>query len=508
MTPDNPPAPKQRGWLRALLVLFIAFDGAVFFQWECGAFQSELGGHRDEAAHFLAGARVRERITRSENHTGSATANAPREELVALSRSPVFSLALGGWMTAFGASRTAALLFMAALAAATAALIFCTVFRELGGFAAATAALLWLCAPAVRESFSTILPEQLYALAAALLLWSQTLGPRKPPGLAFQSPDGSSRQEEPPRRLAGAGARIRAGIAGGCCVFAVCIAFKLMSRNARAASEFLRECVLVPGIAVAAFAAAGMVFRPRSDERTNTLWPVMTALTVGVLFARWLKSGEADARTLVVATPVLAMLAVRGAISLAGSVGSRAAIAAELPRRRLLWLFLLALLSLSADFITPRQKEWQGFGAVARALLDEAHDGLRVLVVSDPLGEGMLVSELAVLDRDGRVIVERGSETLANPALSGPRGRPMERFLEDEQLFAHLTSGRIRYIVLDSAVPQDVRAGYHDQMRRVVEDNVRSFWPIYDSPIIRDGEPMGHPLRIYRVMQSEGAQLR
>ena len=85
---------------------------------------------------------------------------------------------------------------------------------------------------------------------------------------------------------------------------------------------------------------------------------------------------------------------------------------------------------------------------------------------------------------------------------------PGERFHEDENLFAHLTSGSIQYIVLDSAVPIETRAGYHDQMRRVIEDNVRIFWPISDSPIFRNGEPMGHPLRIFRVMQMAGAELR
>ena len=120
----------------------------------------------------------------------------------------------------------------------------------------------------------------------------------------------------------------------------------------------------------------------------------------------------------------------------------------------------------------------------------------------------MLLSELAMRDGAREITVERGSETLAESPGGEPRVPPMERFHEDEQLFADLTSGRIRYIVLDSAVPIGTRAGYHDQMRRVIEDNVRIFWPISDSPIVRDGEPMGHPLRIFRVMQMAGAELR
>ncbi|MEO6786526.1 MAG: hypothetical protein ABI318_10375, partial [Chthoniobacteraceae bacterium] len=176
--------------------------------------------------------------------------------------------------------------------------------------------------------------------------------------------------------------------------------------------------------------------------------------------------------------------------------------------REALWLFLLLLLAVPLELLEGRQKDWRGFGPVALTLLDVARADTHVLVVSDERGEGMLLSEIAMHDRAGKITVERGSETLVEPASPAPRRRPTERFLDDEQLFAFLTSGRIRYIVLDSAVPQDVRAGYHDQMLRVIEGNVRTFWPIYDSPVIRNGEPQGHPLRIFRVAPSAETHLQ
>jgi hypothetical protein len=120
----------------------------------------------------------------------------------------------------------------------------------------------------------------------------------------------------------------------------------------------------------------------------------------------------------------------------------------------------------------------------------------------------MLISEIAMRDHARQITIERGSETLVESPGPEPRARPRERFLEDEHLLAHLAAGSIRYIVLDSSVPAAGHAGYHDQALRVLEGNVRNFWPIYESTVVRDGEPQGHPLRIFRVLPSNGVQLQ
>lgn len=399
-------------------------------------------------------------------------------------------------MAVAGSSRIAVLLLMTALAACTATLIFCTVRRALGGLAAAAASLLWLAAPAVRESYETILPEQFsaFVLTGAALLWARMM------------------DETDVKRAAAVkwigNAALLAVVA--VMAFAFLNVIEVAPGDPRASSHFLRECVSVPGIAVLSFAIVGMAVRPRSGGRRAAMWAALSALVAGVLFARWMKSDVPEVRVLIVATPALAMLAARGATALAGVIVPRVDPDAELPRRRVLWIILLLLLALPPYLLSPWQKDWRGFGQIAASLIEESHGSgpARVLVVSDPRGEGMLLSELALRGGAREITVERGSETLAESAGGEPRALPPERFHEDEQLVAHLASGRIRYIVLDSAVPAGTRAGYHDQMCRVIEDNLRVFWPISDSPIFRDGEPMGHPLRIFRVVRSSGAELR
>src|ERR1043166_10128302 len=127
MSPASAPAPKARGWVRLLIAFVVAFDIAAFFQWADGAFQSEFGGHPDEAAHYVNGVRVRDVAVRAWDHARSGGGISLRQPASALTRTPVFDVAQGGWMLAFGTSRIAVLLFMAALAAGTALLIFSTV---------------------------------------------------------------------------------------------------------------------------------------------------------------------------------------------------------------------------------------------------------------------------------------------------------------------------------------------------------------------------------------------
>ena len=516
MSSETAPVPKSRGWVHVLIAFVVAFDVAAFFQWADGAFQSEFGDHPDEATHYLSGLRARDAALHAWDRARAGGGISIREPMSALRRTAAFDVTQGGWMLVFGTSRIAVLLFMAALAAATTALIFCAVRRELGAWAAVVASLVWLCAPAVRESYETILPEQFgaFLLTAAALLWARLMDGRNR-SAALRSRDGAQPPADSPTKTSHwqtASCRLigTAAMLGGGCVLALAfaVALKIAPGDPRAAWDFLKECALIPGIAAAAFALAGVALRRRSDARTSATWVAMVALLAAVLLARWMKAGVADVRVLIVATPALAMFAARGAVSLAGIVGSQAAIAGEHSRRKSLWIFLLLLLALPMDLMHPWQKDWRGFGPTALTLIEESHGPARVLIVSDPRGEGMLLSEIAMRDRERQITVERGSQTLAESANSATNSKPMERFIEDEQLFAYLISGRIRYIVLDSAVPGESRAGYHDQMLRVLEGNVRSFWPISDSPITRNGEPQGHPLRIFRVMKSEGAQLQ
>ena len=490
MSTDNPPAPMARGWVRVLIAFVVAFDMAAFFQWADGAFQSEFGGHAEEAENFLAAVRTRDALVRAPARDGAAAENHAAPQTA---RRHGFSQALGVWMAAFGTSRIAALLFMTALAATTTTLIFHTVHRESGMWAAITAALLWLCAPAVRESYETLLPEQSGALilTGAALLWARMM-------------DGGNPRRTAALKWIGVVALIAIG---GVLGIAGAHAVNIVRGDPFAAAELLKECVSVLGIAATAFAIAGAVICRRAESPTSAVRVAMLALVAGVLVARWMKSAVPDVRLLIVATPAFAILAVRGAVALAGAVASQALTPAVAARRRALWIFLLLLLALPIDLLHAWKKDWHGFGPLANALVEESHGPVRVLVVSDPRGEAMFCSEIAMRDRERLITVERGSETLVEAGSGGPHTKPQERFADDRDLLTSLTSGRIHHIVLDGAVPYETHAGYHDQLRHVLEINLRNFWPTHESAFLRDGEPQARPLKIYRVIRPDRSEL-
>lgn len=490
MSADSSPATNARGWVRVLIAFVAAFDVAAFFQWADGAFQSEFGGHVEEAQNFLSALRTRDVLVRAPDREAAGVENHAAQQQ---SYNRGFQHALGAWMAVFGTSRIAALLFMAALAAAMTALIFHTVYRESGTWAAVAASLLWLCAPAVRESFETLLPEQLAAflLTGVALLWARMMD------------EGSLRRAAALKWIG-----VIALIGIGCVlVIAGAYAVNIVRGDPFAAGGFLKECVSVLGIAATAFAVAGALIFRRAEPGAGAVRAAMLALVAGVLFVTWLKSGIADVRVLIVATPALAILAVRGAVAFAGIVGSQTIAPAVASRRRSLWIFLLLLLALPTDLLHAWKKDWRGFGAIALTLIEESHGPARVLVVSDPHGEGIFATEIALRDRARQITVERGSRTLAESVSNDPYDKPQERFADDRDLLAHLLSGRIHHIVLDSAVPYETHANYHDQMRRVLENNVRNFWSTHDSVIVRGGELQGRPLKIYRVISPDTAEL-
>lgn len=228
----------------------------------------------------------------------------------------------------------------------------------------------------------------------------------------------------------------------------------------------------------------------------------MAALVVSVFAYHCFSPGRVEDRHMITAAPALILLAITGAASIAGVTSKRISDVLERRRRESLWVLLLVLLTLPFEILKPHRKEFDGFGAIARMLIAEAPRDARILVSSDATGEGMFISELALGDRRTEMAVETAgmSLTTAEDPAASPQN-PRERFSDDGELLKYLTSGRIHYVLLDDALPYRERAGYHDQIRRVLEDNVRSFWPILDSEITRGGEILGRPAKLYRVIR-------
>jgi len=269
----------------------------------------------------------------------------------------------------------------------------------------------------------------------------------------------------------------------------------------QAATFYAGRIGMVAGVAVAAFAVAGIWFCGRKRGNGAGRWVAVAALVAAAFVDRCVSAERMEARHMVAVAPGLILLALAGAKSFAAVTSAGIADAMECRRRESLWILLLMLLTLPFEVMKTQRKEFGGFGAIVQTLIEQVPRDSRILVSSDAAGEGMFISELAMNDRRSGFTIENAGTSLVEPGTqtSDPR-RSRERFLEDQDLLTYLTEGRIHYIVLDDSPPMEGRAGFHDQLRRVVENNVRSFWPIESGPMVRDGELQFNPIRIYRVM--------
>ena len=541
MPPETIAPSKSRAWARLLIVFVVAFDAAAFWQWMGGAYQSEFGGHRDEGAHYVAGlftqdTWLKEREDASHRLEGARSeigAKLPQkffEQNPSAANGfwpPWFSVVQAAWITVFGASRLSVLLLVAALAAGVATLLYGVVRNEFGEWAAIVAALLWLCAAPVRESYAMLMPEMMGTLAmfGAALVWGHFLDlGRARDAVWFGILASFSVLTEGAGFAVGLMAgmslllvwRWRRLASWGLWVALLMVAcmwmtvrflnvekFDSIARTplAQAASFYAEKLAVVAGLAVAVFAIIGVCSRCFSRGERQGRWVAIASLVISIFAYHSVRAERMEARHIIAAAPCLIMLAMAGVKAIGVATSAQVTDATERRRRESLWILLLVLLVLPFEVMKTRRKEFEGFGAIVRTLIAEVPRDARILISSDATGEGMFISELAMNDRrTGFAIETAGMSLVEHGDRPGDAGNLREHFIEDRELLEYLTKGRIQYVVLDDSPPMKERAGYHDQIRRVIENNVRNFWPLHSSPITRDGEIQFRPIQIFRVI--------
>ena len=549
-------AASRRSNQAAHWILVVYLFIAVAFGWQKmgGAYESEFGGHPDEAAHYVTGLFVRDALAalpkcvaqRSlqplapfKGKEGEFYRHYPKVALGVWP--PAFYVVQSAWTFLFGVSRFSILLLMAVLAGAVASLLYRAVRTEFGTWPAVAAAVLWLSSPLVRESYSLVMAEMLSTLTmfGATLAWGRYLDERRGRDAVWFGV------------LAGAAIMTKGtGLALALmCFFSVVFARRWWVFSKRAtwmavavvliiagpwtwlfraegtrvggwednsgglSWEFTRQALvaygqvlgLAIGVAVAAFALVGWLARGFGAGPRAGRWAALGGLVLGVFVFQSILPVGLEARHLVSATPALLMLAMAGVQVIARS-GPLRVEGPEQQRREYLWVVLLMLLTLPMEAIQLPKKGYAGFAPVAEYLLANAPAGSRILISSDARGEGMFISEVAMRDHRPNLIIERASNSLVEESSKKWNGRESrDRFLDDEALLAYLTAGPISYIVLDDTVLHPKRASYHDQIKRVVADNSmanatgRTFWKVDEFPISRENEAVPPPIRLYRV---------
>jgi hypothetical protein len=549
---DSPPplSNKTRPWLIGLIVFVLAFDLAFFWQYQGGAYRSEFGGHPDEAAHVVTGLFIRDALVEAGRYAVDGFHGSPVRVGKEFADSyyshypkiglgvwpPFFYLVQSAWTLPFGASRTTLLLLMAVLAGGVGWLVFRALREEYGVSVAGLGAALALSLPLVRSYYGMMMAETLSALLmlGAMLafgafldrerksdaLWFGVLAAlailTKGTGLALALAAPLAllltRKFHLLKRPALWSAVLIILIVAGPWTWATRHLGKGGWLQPEPSWSFTREALpyyagklgLSLGLGPLLLAVLGVGARVCSASQNRGRWIAAGALIVAVVVFQSIAPVGLEARHIIPALPAACMLAIAGLSFtvewLQERWRRRAGVDPAVPPRNsnlVFWAGCILLLgSLWANW-PPAPKGCSGFAPLAETMLAEAAPAEVTLVSSDATGEGMFIAEVALRERRPGHVIQRASKSLASSTWSGSGYTPA--FANDTEVFAFLTSGEIRYLVLDDAVPGGKRREHHDQLRRVVEEHADHFRLVGEAEAWRGGELQSAEIKLYEI---------
>lgn len=519
------------------VVYSAALSAAVTaFQVASGCYSSEFGGHSDEPSHVTTGLFVFDYL---KNPTAAPRTFADdfycHYPKVGLGHwPPFFYIVQAGWYLVFGASRLSALSLMAAVTSLLAVRTALLVRKYVGPGYALPSACLLVAAPLVQQFSSCVMTEVLLALLlleASLAYASYLAGaaPIRDGGLfgivasaAIMTkasalalallPLLSSLADRKFHRLFTFAFWLPAAI-----VLVLCGPFYYLTldlqREGMARDTFSIWYVryAVPFYAeefVAALGGGGLLlfavgawrtllsrFRPVEPGSTNEaarVWSTLGGLTVSVLLVCCLVPCGLHERHLLPALVPATVLAARG-------FRECLAFSGRLPRWR--WSSLgsvvLLLMALQCMGFRIYQKQWQGFGRVVDIVLESSRGKLPVcLISSDPLGDGMFVSE-AILSRErSGMFALRASKLLASDKWNGRSYLP--RCGSAKEVAELLDDVGINYVILDSSVPPIERALHDQQLAEAIAESATRWREVNAADVVRGGQLFPRAAKVYQ----------
>lgn len=519
---------------RAGLYVFLLLLGVVIaLQAISGAYGSEMAD-ADEPAHFISGLMVRDYLASgwSTPPLDFARAYYSHYPKIAIGNwPPLFYGVEGVWMLLLPAHPDSVLLLIALIAAALGWLVF-RVLRPITGTACAAlgAGLLILLRP-VPTLTGMVMLEVPLALASliAVICWARFMKrPGLPEGLAFAAAVAIAVLTKwnavflvlvPPlailigRRwsllrlrgvwLAAAGALALAGAAGwlafdrlrsGWDDAAPSLDFVLEA--VRTYSRFTLRSLGLAGVILLLLGAVAILRPKKSDSgEGRAIWSSAAALIVAVTLLQVVVPAGINVRYLVPALPAVAMFVAAGAWTVSSWLESHG-----LGRNR---ADLVVVASFAAAFALDgfrlNPKAVSGYGDAAGAIVGEGLPS-RSLILSDAIGEGAFIAEVAIRDHARPChTVWRGTNLLA---LSTWAGRDYRLRADDEPAVLDLLErASIEYVVMDRGFG-DTR--HQEQLERVIRGHPGRFSLLEQLPVRRRDELFPQGLAVYRYLAPSG----
>jgi hypothetical protein len=540
--------PRAQRILAFLGILLIA----TIVQWSVGALESGFGGFEDEPAHLVTALMVRDWLA---NALGLVESSGPSwTEPRAFAESfyihypkvavgqwpPVFHGLLGVWMLVAGTSKFAIVALLTLLTSATAYLVYGAVRNMHGVAAGAVAAAIFLTVPIVQLCGAAAMTEiplalfsllavfafgrfleygnarWIYGFAAASVLTVLTKGS----GLAlalvpiFCLPLSGrwAILKRPSLWLSGlivalftapwylATVSLTQGSWGGGTTPSFAYA-------RYAASEYFPWMLGLLGPLGALLVPLGIAVGVRDFRlglKGGGRWVAFGAWAPALIVLYHVVPSSVEERHLAVLAPAWVALSALGAGGVARWFLRRSQYKrshAQAVSREQQWAALaIAVMGLSAVVWqgAPPKKDYRGWDQAGQELVAGAENSVRMLVASDPVGEGLFVAGAALADKARPAhYVLRASKVLCFASWSGRAYD--QRFANLGELEEWLTGRGVQFLVMDRSVTGTRHWYQHMGQLEALVAEPDSAWVEFSRwDVIRGGEILGGGLIAYR----------
>ncbi len=514
------------GGSKYLLVTFLGFFTAVLaLNVIGGAFDSDLGGDPDEAAHAVTALMVRDYVA---GHLGEhpmrfAEGYYERFPKIALGHyPPLFYVVAGVWMLPL-VSMTSLLILEAICAGLLAMMTFVVLRSRVGGAAAVTGGLLMVLLPTIQKLSQHVMSDVLLGLFCLLAAWIWSAYLDKPSwfrALAFGVVATAAILTKGSGMLLGLlppVATVLAGrwrlffkpslwlaavpvvlVAGPWMLYSTQISKEGMTLLSpleyfwQAAPYYITALPHVFGwglLLLAGAGLAGMLTDAFRERRLDALDSSLAGLAVGSLAVLLLIPVGLTTRYLLPLIPWIIYLAARGAAGIGTRLGGRA------------WLAPVVLAATATVAIDFPKKEVSGFGeAVAWVRRDVPESADHPWIVSsDPRGEGAIVAAAAFGEANRVETTRRVFRAGKELAASDWMGRDYEaKFDSPEALLDHLEQESIRVAFVDLSAGEEARLPHERLLERALSREGSGWKLVRNQPVVRRSDSMGELLVFVR----------
>jgi hypothetical protein len=436
---------------------------------------------------------------------------------------PLFYGALGIWFLIFGASRVAAISFIAIVAATTASLIYFVGRRLLGRWAGVLAAVLFIASPLVQESSGRVMTEHLSTLgmlvstlcfaqfarteqigdglafgtvaAAAILTHGNAWALGLVPGITLALTDRWYLLRQPKFWLAAVPVLVA-------CVpwylFTLGMPSGIWDRGAPPwvkAAGYTRCIYLGTGLIVLVFAFIGVtetIIRVKPRKEVAPEWAALAGLAIATFVLYCAVPVPIDSRYMVAVLPSFVLFSAAGVNAIAVRLGT--CLSVSTIRVGLALIFIAAFCA--ERVALPLHLRNDGYAALVGDVMARVANVPQVwLISSGSTGEGSLVAAVALQEARPNSYVLRGKTILAGGDWFWRNTQ--DRFDTPVKLAALLDDFPVTIIVIDDRVPPNQHRPYQDRLKEVVTSEGDRWALIRSYAQRQDGIFFANSLHVY-----------